>query len=122
MPGFRRDFEFFLSRYELVQPSHSTSLSHDDGLLDDEEFLLLYDQFPSRNPDFPYDTYPNFDLDELDESECLAEFRVRKRDIIALSDVLQIPAIIECDQQSICDGNEDLCILLRRLSSGILGL
>ena len=47
------------------------------------------------NPDFPYDTYASFDLDELDEldeSECLAEFRVRKRDILALSDIIQ------CDQ------------------------
>ena len=43
----------------------------------------------------------NFSLviEEIDESECLAEFRFRKRDIVALSDVLQIPAIIECEQR-----------------------
>ena len=43
------------------------------------------------------DGYPDFDLEEVDESECFAEFRFRKRDIVALFDVLQIPAIIECD-------------------------
>lgn len=92
-------------------------LFHDNGLIDDEEFLLLYDQYSSSNTDqFPYHVYPAFDLEELDESECLAEFRFRKRDIVVLAYVLQIPAIIECEQGSICDGVEGLCILLRRLS------
>ena len=35
---------------------------------------------------------------------------------MALRDILQIPAIIECEQRSVCDGVEGLCILLRRLS------
>ena len=35
---------------------------------------------------------------------------------MALRDVLQIPAIIECEQRSVCDSLEGLCILLRRLS------
>ena len=91
-------------------------LAHDDGVIDDDDFLLLYDQYQSRNPEFPYDSYPKFDLDEIDESECLAEFRCKKRDIAILSDVLNIPAVFECDQRSICDGDEALCILLRRLS------
>ena len=74
-------------------------LMQNNGVIDDEEFILLYGQYFSRNPDFPYHSYPDFDLEELDESECLAEFRFRKRDIVALSDVLQIPAIIECEQR-----------------------
>ncbi|KAK3742549.1 hypothetical protein QZH41_017039 [Actinostola sp. cb2023] len=91
-------------------------LGHDDGLINDEEFLLLFDEYQSRNPEFPYDSYSSFDLEELDESECLAEFRMKRRDINILSDVLGIPAVIECDQRSICDGTEALCMLLRRLS------
>ena len=39
----------------------------------------------------------------------------RKRDIVGLRDVLQIPAVVECEQRSVCDGVEGLCILLRRL-------
>lgn len=88
-------------------------ISHDDGLINDEEFLILYEHYSSRNPDFPYDTYASFDLDELDESESLAEFRFHKRDIHALSDVLQVPDMIKCNQRSICDGIEGLCMLLR---------
>ena len=72
-------------------------LFHDDSLIDDDEFLFLHEQYSSTKPDFPYHIYPAFDLDEFDESECLAEFRFRKRDMVALRDVLQIPAIIECE-------------------------
>ena len=64
-------------------------MSHDDGLIDDEEFIVLHDLYSSRDPDFPYDVYAPFDLDELDESESVAEFRFRKRDARALAEVLR---------------------------------
>ena len=32
-------------------------LFHDDGLIDDDEFLLLYELYSSTNPDFPYHIY-----------------------------------------------------------------
>ena len=40
-----------------------------------EEFIMLCDIFSSRDLDFPYDRYTAFDLDELDESRSVAEFR-----------------------------------------------
>ena len=46
--------------------------------ISDKEFLTLYESYSSNNPDFPYSAYPKFDYDQIDESECLAEFRVRK--------------------------------------------
>ena len=48
----------------------------------DEEFLTLYESYSSKNPDFPYSAYPKFDYDQIDESECLVEFRVRKQGIV----------------------------------------
>lgn len=90
--------------------------SHGLNFIDDEEFLNLYDLFEPRNPDFPYEAYPRFDLDEMAESECLAEFRFKKRDIYLLAEVLEIPQTIRCDQRSICSGINGLCMLLRRLS------
>lgn len=89
-------------------------LFHDDVLIDDDEFLLLHELYSSTNPDFPYHIYPALDLDELDESKFLAGFRFRKRDIVALRDVLQISVIIECKQRSVCDGVKGLCILFRQ--------
>ena len=43
-------------------------LSHDDGTINDKEFLVLQDFCFSKNTDFPYDSYTPFDLEELDES------------------------------------------------------
>ena len=91
-------------------------MSHDDGLIDDEEFIVLRDLYSSRDPDFPYNFYAPFDLDELDESESVAEFRFRKRDVRALVEVLRIPDTITCDQRSVCDGIEGLCMLFKRMS------
>ena len=78
-------------------------INHNDGFLDDDEFVVLYDLFPSKNLDFPYDSYAPFDLEELDESESFAEFRFGERDILILKEVLQIPDMINCSQRSVCD-------------------
>ena len=62
-----------------------------DDIIDDEEFIVLYDLYSLRDLDFPCDHYTAFDLDALDESESVAEFRCCKRDVRTLSNVLQIP-------------------------------
>lgn len=91
-------------------------LSFDDGDISEDEFLLLYDANNSKNPDFPYQNYEHFDLEELDESECLAEFRFRKRDIPLLAEAMRLPDSYTCEQGTVCDGIEGLCLLLRRLA------
>ena len=70
-------------------------LSHGSNFIEDEDFLILYDLFEPRNPaDFPHGAYAKFDLDEMAESESLAEFRFRKKDILSLAEVLDIPETI----------------------------
>lgn len=91
-------------------------LAFDDELLDEEEFLLLYDLYTSKNPNFPYGDYEKFDLNSIDPAECKAEFRVEKNDLPLLFNALGIPDKIECYQGSTCDGMEGLCMLLRSLS------
>ena len=83
-------------------------INHNDGFIDDPEFVGLYDLFASKNLDFSYGSYAQFDLEELDESESFAEFRFGKRDIRILMEVLQIPDMITCGQRSVCDGLEGL--------------
>ena len=39
-----------------------------------------------------------------------------KQDIPRLADALGIPPVIKCQQRSICDGTEGLCMLLRRFA------
>ena len=50
------------------------------------------------------------------DSECMAEFRVNKRDLPHLAECLQIPDAFVCNQGSVCEGMEAICMLLRRLS------
>ena len=90
--------------------------SFDDGDISEDEFLLLYDANISKNLDYPYQNYEDFDLEGLGESECLAEFRFRKRDIPILADVMGLPDSYRCEQGTVCDGIEGLCLLLRRLA------
>ena len=50
-----------------------------DDVIEDEEFILLYDSNFSKNPEFPYHKYGRFNLEKLDSTECEAELRFRKR-------------------------------------------
>ena len=76
-------------------------LRFDDVDISEDEFLLLYDANNSKNPDFPYQNYEHFDLEELDESECLAEFRFRKRDIPLLAEAMRLPTCYICKQGTV---------------------
>jgi len=87
-----------------------------EDIIDENEFLLLWDLHTSKNLDFPYEDYGRFDVDKMDDSECLAEFRVKKRDLPDLAAALQIPNQFVCHQRSVADGMEGLCMLRRRLS------
>ena len=42
-------------------------------------------QIVLKNPEFRYEEYGKFDLEEMDNSECKAEFRFRKEDIPMVS-------------------------------------
>ena len=63
---------------------------YDSESISDKEFFTLYESYSSNNPDFPYKAYSKFDYDQIDKSECLAKFRVRKQDITLLADILSI--------------------------------
>ena len=79
-------------------------LCYDQGILNDEELMVLYEQYKSPSLDLPYSSYPLFDLDDMEDDECLAEFRVKKRDIHALAEALQIPDWISCKTVSFHQG------------------
>ena len=71
--------------------------------ISEEEFLTLYESYSTKKPDFPYSAYLKFDYDQMDESDCLTEFRVRKQDVTLLANVLQLPVTIRCHQRTTCD-------------------
>ena len=89
---------------------------YDSGEISDEEFLLLFEVYSSKNLDLPYKEYGRFLLEELEEDECIDKFRLRKNDIALVLDALQIPGLMRCPQGSLFNGTEGLCLLLRRLA------
>jgi len=68
-------------------------LSHNENT---KEFVLLHDCFQLKNPDFSYESYYKFDLDDMGQADCKAEFWIEKADLPRLADVLQIPPVIRC--------------------------
>ena len=74
-------------------------LLYGDEIISDEEFLLLYDSFISKNPDFPHENYQRFDLDStadsMNSAECKAEFGVEKNDLPRLVAALQLPPVFK---------------------------
>lgn len=91
-------------------------LSHSYGMLSDEEFILLYNENISRNPDFPYWTYDKFDLDDMTDDECKAEFRFFRSDIYSLADALRLPPTIKTYNGLVVQSIPALCMFLKRFA------
>ena len=107
---------FFIEMVSFHELQELFLFSHSQGILDDEELLLFYEEYSPKNPDFCYENFGRFSLDDINDAECLAEFRFRKHDLPLLAEVLQIPDSFTCYQRTVSSGMEALCILLRRLS------
>ena len=61
-------------------------LSCADNNISDEEFVPLYDCYRSKNPDFGYQSYDVFDLENMNSADCKAEFLVEKANLPRLED------------------------------------
>ena len=63
----------------------------EEELIDDEEFILLYESYKPQNPPFPHSSYAEFSLVHKDPTECKAYFRLEKRDVPLVVDTLRVP-------------------------------
>ena len=90
--------------------------SHYEEIIEDNEFLMLYELVKPQNRDLPYWTYAPFDLDKLSDDECQEEFRFFKNDIYVLRELLAIPEEIVCYNGTKVNGIEGLCIYLKRFA------
>ena len=91
-------------------------LAHFNKIINDEEFILLYDLNSSKNLDYPYWNYEKFDLDKISDEECWSDFRFHKNEIYTLKDVFRIPDEITTYNRCKVDGIEALCIFLDRFA------
>ena len=94
----------------------SLCYAYSEEILDDEEFLMLYDAYQPKNPDYPYDLFGDFDLDTYNEDQCETEFRFQKSDIFELPAILDMPEEITCYNNVKIDAVEALCINLKRFA------
>lgn len=111
----------FLTKMVSVEETiDALYLAHGEGLLSDEEFLLLFEEImPNsdyKQSNFPYTEYEPFNWETYDALTCKVELRFVKNYIPHLQNVLQIPEWIKFYRGSYCTGLEALCILLRRLA------
>ena len=88
---------------------------HSENVIDDEEFLLLYNENLSRDI-YPFWNFERFDLDLWDDVRCNIDFRFQKSHIFQLFEILNVPETLVTSQGTVCDGVESLCILLKRLA------
>eukprot|EP00795_Rhopilema_esculentum_P008805 gene8805-biopygen1709 len=58
---------------------------YSEDLVDEEEFMFLVKESEDKAPVFPYWKYPRFTLEEMNEDECISEFRFEKQDIPRLA-------------------------------------
>ena len=99
----------------LREARNSLLSAVNENIIDNEEFLLLYDVNKSRD-DYPYWSYDSFNLDNLDDSQSWSEFQFLENDIYRLKNVLQIPNRIKTYNRLSVDGIEALCIFLKRFA------
>ena len=59
-----------------------------EEIIDDEEFLVLYEAYAPQNLPFQHSVYEKFSLENKNSAECKADFRVDKRDIALLLEAL----------------------------------
>ena len=89
---------------------------YDLEAIDDVEFALLYDLNPSKNLEIPYWQYAAFDLENMHEDECKAEFTFEKENLHDLVDALQLEEEQIMYNRLKIDTIEAVCVLLKRLN------
>jgi len=59
-----------------------------EDVIDEVEFLMLFETVNKKNPSFPFWSYDRFDLTRITEEECKAEFRCGLAELPLLAKVL----------------------------------
>ena len=87
-----------------------------EDVIDEVEFLMLFETVNKKNPSFPFWSHDRFDLPRITEEEYKAEFRFGLAELPLLAKVLAIPDTFVCRNGTVATGIKGLCILLRRFA------
>lgn len=65
-------------------------LSHYEGQINDEEFMLLYDVSGSKNLSLPFWKHDRFSMEHMENHEYISEIRFEKQYLFLLHGILHI--------------------------------
>ena len=65
LTGILDSCSFLLSMPRLKDGRNSLLIAHNNSLPSDEDLLLLLDENSSENPQFNYEKYERFDIDDI---------------------------------------------------------
>ena len=66
-----------------------------EGIIDKEDFVLLYEAYRPSNLPSPHSANEKFSLANKDPAEFKADFRVEKRNIPLFLDALKVPPVFQ---------------------------
>ena len=88
-------------------------MAYDSSYIDNEEFVILHDIVcRGKKLELPFKDYNSFSLAETVAVERNVNFRFKTAEIPVLARAMDIPEKFTCQQGTICDVIEGLCILL----------
>ena len=94
----------------------SITLAYCSNIIDNEEFVLLYDLHKSRNLDITHTDFAKFDLENHNDDQCYVNFRFSKAHVYELRERLNLPEDILYYNNVPVDDVEALCTFLKRFS------
>ena len=90
-------------------------LAHSADIIPDKKFVLLYEPHTSKNLDYTYWSYNEFDLGNWTDTERRSELRFLKGDVYRLFEVSDIPEESNCYYRSNFNELERFSVFLKRL-------
>ena len=90
-------------------------LAHSADIIPDKKFVLLYEPHTSKNLDYTYWSYNEFDLENWTDTERRSELRFLKGDVYRLFEVSDIPEESNCYYRSNFNELERFSVFLKRL-------
>ena len=84
--------------------------SYHQGLIWENELIVLLEEDMARNLEFNYASYDHLDLDVIDNPECKANFRFEKQDLPVLDEALHLPQLFRFSQGTVADQMEGRCM------------
>ena len=67
---------YFISSYQELRDLF-LFLSYENGIIDDNEFSVLHEEFMPKNPDFSYKEHDRFSLEEMNDAEISAPYNLK---------------------------------------------